>query len=416
MNIWLIQSGEPLPINDTVRKMRTALLADKLIAKGHSVVWWTSAFDHIKKKWIYTKDTEVRHSHNLTFVALKGTGYKSNISLMRFIDHRIIAWKFSRMTARMAKPDFIIASMPPHDFAYQAVIYAKRNNIPVLVDIRDPWPDIFLEFLPLAFRKIAQLFLFNEFSMIKKIMRSADGLIAVTQNFLQWGLNYSGREKSPDDRIFPLGYQHPPSENMNEVIEKHRLLLSKLQGKFIVLFIGTISSSYHNPYILLQVAKQLSAFNNIHFLIACDGTGELYEKIVSESKKLDNISLSGWLDRDEIEFWLQKSAVGICPATKEVHLPTNKSYAYFSAGLPVISAFQGDLKALIEKYKIGFYYAPNNAEELAMHIKKLYEDKVLYQDMSKNATNVFNKFFDANVIYEEFANHIEQMAVKNNVL
>jgi len=97
-------------------------------------------------------------------------------------------------------------------------------------------------------------------------------------------------------------------------------------------------------------------------------------------------------------------------------LPTNKSYAYFSAGLPVISAFQGDLKALIEKYKIGFYYAPNNAEELAMHIKKLYEDKVLYQDMSKNATNVFNKFFDANVIYEEFANHIEQMAVKNNVL
>ena len=67
MNIWLIQSGEPLPTDDTVKKMRTALLADELLAKGHSVIWWTSAFDHIKKKWIFTKDTEVQKKNGLKF-------------------------------------------------------------------------------------------------------------------------------------------------------------------------------------------------------------------------------------------------------------------------------------------------------------------------------------------------------------
>jgi len=412
MNIWLIQTGEPLPIDDSVKKMRTALLADKLLAKGHSVIWWTSAFDHVKKKWIYTKDTEVQKKNSLKFLALKGTGYKSNVSLMRFIDHRIVARKFSKMANKMAKPDFIIASMPPHDFAYQAVMYANRNNIPVLVDVRDPWPDIFLEHLPSSLRKIAKIFLFNDFSMVKKTMSHANGLVAVTSEFLNWGLKYAGREKSLNDKIFYLGHKSHPLENKSIVEEKFRSILEKTHGKFIVLFVGTISGSYHNPLILLQAAEKLSADKNIHFVIA--GDGDLFEKLKSESKKYDNVSLTGWLNRDEIEFWLKKSSIGICPATKEVHLPTNKAYAYLSAGLPVISAFQGDLKILIEKNKIGFYYAPNDSDSLVKSIQKLQEDKFLYQKISDNAMKIFKELFDADMIYENYANHIEQVVSNFN--
>lgn len=408
MNIWLIQTGEPLPTDDSVKKMRTALLADKLLEKGHSVTWWTSAFDHVRKKWIYTKDTEVQKKNGLKFLALKGTGYKRNISLMRFIDHRIVARKFSKMASKMPKPDFILASMPPHDFAYQAVMYANRNNIPVIVDIRDPWPDIFLEHLPSSLRQIAKIFLFNDFGMVKKTMRHANGLVAVTNEFLLWGLKYAGREKSPNDKIFYLGHKSFPLENKSNAKEKFTSILNKAHGKFIVLFIGTISGSYHNPLILLQVAEKLSANNNIHFVIA--GDGDLFEKLKSESAGHDNISLTGWLNRDEIEFWLQKSSVGICPATKKVHLPTNKAYAYLSAGLPIISAFQGELKILIEKNNIGFYYPPNDAGSLAECIKKLQEDKLLYQNISENAKNIFKELFDADTIYESYARYIEQVA------
>ncbi|MEM3112422.1 MAG: hypothetical protein QXY90_05215 [Candidatus Anstonellales archaeon] len=37
MNIWLIQIGEILPLEEKARKMRTALLADKLVERGHKV-------------------------------------------------------------------------------------------------------------------------------------------------------------------------------------------------------------------------------------------------------------------------------------------------------------------------------------------------------------------------------------------
>src|SRR5574341_243598 len=142
MNVWLIQIGETLPLVSNIRKLRTALLADKLITKGHSVLWWASAFDHLQKKWISKQETEVKISNNFTIKLLKGIGYKRNVSIRRFIDHRIIAKRFRELVSAESRPDIIVASLPSHDLAYEAVMYANKNNIPIIVDIRDPWPDI----------------------------------------------------------------------------------------------------------------------------------------------------------------------------------------------------------------------------------------------------------------------------------
>ena len=105
LKIWLRQRAESLPIDPNVRKMRTALLADELTARGHSVIWWTSAFDHFTKKWRVDKDSEIQIKDLLRVKALKGLGYKKNVSISRFIDHRIIARKFKKYACDMDKPD-----------------------------------------------------------------------------------------------------------------------------------------------------------------------------------------------------------------------------------------------------------------------------------------------------------------------
>ena len=205
MNIWLVQTGEPLPLEDNIKKMRTAVLADELIKRGHSILWWTSAFDHFKKDWIFDKDTEVEIKEGLKIFALKGWGYKRNVSFSRIIDHRIVTRKFRRIIPKITKPDIILTSMPPHDLAYEAVKFAKSNKIPILVDIRDPWPDIFLNHTPAILRIFAKMLLYNDFKMIKKTMQLADGLIAVTDTFLEWGLKYAERDKILNDNVFYLG-------------------------------------------------------------------------------------------------------------------------------------------------------------------------------------------------------------------
>ena len=41
------------------------------------------------------------------------------------------------------KPDIIVVSLPTIEFSYEACRYGEKNNVPVIVDVRDLWPDSF---------------------------------------------------------------------------------------------------------------------------------------------------------------------------------------------------------------------------------------------------------------------------------
>lgn len=404
MNIWLIQIAEPLPITTGVRKMRTALLADRLIERGHSVLWWTSAFGHLEKKWIFRTDTDLNVKNSFKIKALKGVGYKKNISMSRFVDHRIIARKFRRLAPKMPKPDIIITSMPPHNLAFEVVMFAKDNNIPVLVDIRDEWPDLFLNHVPRKLQRLAKIALFREFSIIKKTMQNADGLIAMMNPLLEWGLDYAKRDKTWRDRVFYLGYKR--NLNSNNKSDKILRLIDDLNQKFVVVFIGTFGH-YHNPSILIDCTRKLID-KSICFVLA--GDGEFFEEIKNKASSLSNVILPGWLNQNEITTLLQHSRVGVCPTAQIADFFPNKAFTYLSAGLPILSAWQGDLKKIIEEYQIGFYYPPNDVDALVGCIQKLYDAPTLHKKMSENAIRVFTEMFDADKIYEEYSKHIENIA------
>jgi glycosyltransferase involved in cell wall biosynthesis len=402
LNIWLIQTGESLPTTDGIRKMRTALLADKLLKRKHNILWWASSFDHFKKDWIFIKDTELTVKEGLKIFALKGSGYKKNASFPRFIDHRIIAKKFKKLAKKIEKPDIIVASTPPYDLAYEAVMFSKKNDIPVLVDIRDEWPDLFLSVIPKSYRRFIKILLFNEFQMIKKTLHRADGLIAMMNPLLDWGLEYAGRPKTAKDRVFYLGAKKIVISNE---LKKTAKFLDLMHNKFVITFVGTLVQN-NNPTILIDCAEKLIDSN---ILIIIAGDGELFSEIKNKALGLSNVFMPGWLNQDEVDILLKHSHLGVCPTSQLRLAFPNKAFSYLAAGLPIITAFQGDLKELIEKHEIGFYYPPHDVNALIKCIKKLYEDQMLYKKMSENASSIFDKMFDADKIYEEYAEHVEKV-------
>ena len=403
MNIWLIQIAEPLPITIAVRKMRTALLADKLAERRHSILWWTSAFNHFKKEWVFKKDTDLELTRNIKIRSLKGIGYKKNISISRFIDHRIIARKFRRLAPEILKPDIIITSMPPHNLAFEAVMFAKDNNIPVLVDIRDEWPDLFLNHIPPRLQKVGKIALRRDFSMIKKTMQNANGLIAMMNPLLDWGLNYAKRDKTWRDRVFYLGHKRSICCTNNP--DKMLKLIEDMRNRFVVTFVGAFVH-HANPSILIDCAREL-VDENIYFVLA--GDGDLFAEIKKKSSNLSNVAMPGWLKQSEINTLLEYSDVGVCCMTQIRNAFGNKVFGYLSAGLPILSAWQGDLKDIIEKYQIGFYCPPNDIDALVGCIQKLYDAPTLHKKMSENAIRVFTEMFDADKIYNEYADHIEKI-------
>ena len=87
--------------------------------------------------------------------------------------------------------------------------FAKARHIPVLIDIRDEWPDLFMNSMPGKLKKFLKIIMSHDFRMIKRTLHGADGLIAMMNSLLEWGLKYAGRPKGARDRIFYLGHKKP---------------------------------------------------------------------------------------------------------------------------------------------------------------------------------------------------------------
>jgi len=405
MNIWLIKIGESLPGDRKFRKLRTVTLAEKLSAAGHEVTWWTSAFDHLRKEWV-SGDREIRKiSENFRVITLKGTGYRKNISFARYVDLRIIARKFGQMASLERKPDMIIASIPDYNIAFQASVFAKRNNVPFIVDIRDTWPDLFLEYVPSVCKGLVKALLFRDFKLIKKTLNRADGILAVTGTFLKWGLDHAGRDKTSYDRVFYLGYSRkdiPGKRDLSHDIPME----TALREKFVVSFVGTFSHT-HNPSVMVEAARLLPG--GIHFFLA--GEGQFYDKVKGSAAGLANVHFTGWLDEPGIDHLLRHTQIGICPSNKNIDLFPNKAFLYLAYGIPVLSSFDGDLRQLMEKYGFGSHFNPGDPGDLAAKIEKLFRDNETRVQYARNAAGTFDNIFDADKIYEEYIRYIESMPV-----
>jgi glycosyltransferase involved in cell wall biosynthesis len=381
LKIWLIKVGEQLPIEDN-RKMRTTLLAEKLLDRGASVVWWTSAFDHFKKEWMFEKDNEINLENGLKIMALKGHGYRRNFSLSRFVDHRLLAKKFKSISQRLENPDIIISANPPYDLAKEAVDFAKQRDIPIIVDIRDQWPEIFLEYMPRFLRSVARVALAREFCMNKYVLKEADCLTSMTETILKWGLECAGREKTDLDKVFYLGgemMEESPRSRKIESLEEY------LKGKFIVVFVGTFGMIY-NPSILVDVARR---FSNEAIVFVLGGDGVYFQEVKKRAESLKNVILTGWLQQSDIAALLKLGHVGIIPNTGGLATFPNKVFVYVSGGLPIISSCQGELREMIEDYKIGLNYGPGDADALEECIRYFLKNREIYLEYRERTGNLF---------------------------
>lgn len=402
LNIWLIRIGEVIPFSSKDNKMRNFMLAEVLSKRGHKVTYFTSGFNHQEKKFVIKKQGLFFFKKNISLYILNSIGYKKNISLRRYIDHRIIANKFRAKAEKLEKPDIILCAMPAYDLTYEVVKFANKYKIPIIVDIRDQWPDLFIDYTPKRLKKILKILLSKDFANLKKTMSNSTHITAMTLPLLEWGLKNANREKTENDKIFYIGYE------MSKTSKKPSSLPDlKKEKRFIVTYVGTFGRNA-NPSVMIEAAKELN--KDCLFILA--GKGELLNKLKKESKRHKNVIFPGWLNKEELSYLFKNSDVGVCPTEKSLDFLPNKAASYFSESLPVISAYSGELKSLNAKHKTGFYFSPNSKKELIECIEKLRKSSSLYKKMSSNAKKIYSKLFDPNKIYSKFSDLIEKTAKK----
>ena len=408
MLVWILQTGEPLHIDEEYpRPMRAINLSNKLIELGHSVVLWSSAFSHQRKEHRTKKYKIHKVNDNLEVRLIPSCGYKKHIGLMRLIDHFQLAWNLkSLLINERDTPDIAFIGYPPIETAAVMSSWLKKRGVPMILDVKDLWPSMFVDAFPKFLQPIARVIFHPYFYLAKRTIKDVNGVSTMAPAFLKWVLKFSDKKFTDNDKVFRLT---TPATELSKIEVSVAKKWWDTQGVKVnmptVLFIGTFNSVFDfNP--IFEAAKGLE---NCQFVLC--GDGDYLPLLKKKTQGLDNIFFPGWVDRSKIKVISDMSIASLAPYRNidnfKVNMP-NKIVDSLLLGLPILSPLKGEVAALIKNNKVGYTYGSNIS--LSECIQALIDNNKLQKQMSINAKKLYRGEFEFNKVYNSLVSHLEKIA------
>lgn len=413
LRVWIVEVGEPLAIDPgTPKRMRASLLSEQCAMRGHEVTWFTSAFDHYRKKMRPTGDFVVEgDGWAYTIVVLPASGYRRHISIARFRDHRRTAAALKSQAPNRQRPDIICAGLPTLDLADVSGQVATSFGVPFVVDVQDLWPDVFRDALPRAARFLGVLFGPLE-RQANRACTAATAIVGTSPAFVEWGLRRAHRVRGEWDKDFSLT-SDPLILGESELAACAEFWSERGIGdaQNVFAFVGSFSRHFSFEPVIAVVKDWSTRFPDVRFVLC--GEGPDRERVMSEIGSLPNCVMPGWVNGREATWLLSNAKAGLAP-----YVPTamfeanysNKVLEYLSVGLPVVSSLQGGLHGALLNEGCGLTYDHTDSRSLSDALHLLLTDGELRERTAQAARRVFSERFSTEQVYGAYATYLEELA------
>ncbi|MCH8251171.1 MAG: glycosyltransferase family 4 protein [Planctomycetes bacterium] len=403
MKVWLVNPFDPLPGGDE-QLGRYAHLAEALIGAGHQVTWFSSTFSHRFKRDVDRESVQQASAKQGIALRLVATRpYKTNVSIARLRSHRAYGRAFLRMARDESPPDIILASSPPLESARAASDLGQRWDIPTIIDIQDQWPDNFAAVLPPVFKVCGKVLLAPWYAAERAAYRNATGIVGVAEGYVERGLSVGGAKRYQG--VFPLGVS---VSELDGAIARGAASFagkwSKGNGQFRLLYSGSLSHNY-DFLTIIRAAAQLRDAGDDRIEFVLSGTGELAEegrKLVA-AHRLENVTLTGFLDFDEWAYLLSQSDAGFNASFPDalIYLP-NKIFYYMAAGLAVLNTIPGECARLVTESECGLNYEAGDVGGCVEAIRTLVGARDRMAAMGEASRRLAVERFDRRIVSGRF--------------
>ena len=414
MFVWILQTGEPLNSDGgQLRPMRAINLSKVLISKGHKVEIISTRFSHQEKR--FRKNIKNKNTDGIIETLIDSPGYKSNISIRRIIDHHILSLNLLlNLLKRKEKPDIMFVGFPPIEWSLIAIFYSYLKSIPIVLDVKDLWPNIFWdreEINPL--KKEFIKFLFFPYRIYCIFIASLSDYITgpteliakfLKDNYQKNFLSKIFKNKNPKTFHSPIV---PPEE---EEIIKLDILKTDPKECLNLLFIGSLMSVYDFETIKKSIEIISKKKIKLQLFIAGRGGSETYIKELFNHN--ENVNFLGWINRKQAIKISSNCHLALAPYKNiknyELNL-VNKYIDYMSLGLPVLSPLRGFASDLINKYEIGWNYPSKESSILAQIIIDIIDRPHELKRRSSNAMRLFQTNYRYEIVYNQLVDKLEQI-------
>jgi glycosyltransferase involved in cell wall biosynthesis len=380
---------------------------------GHEVRFWASSFDHMTKKHRCVGSLTCEPAPRLRIELLEAPGYPSNVSLQRIRHNRVLSRSFRRRAGELdEKPDLLFAGIPCLEMAEAATEFAQERGLPVVVDIEDIWPDLYLTALPRFLVPLGRALLWTEFRRARRLLRRATAVTAVSRTYLDWALRLAGRPAGSRDGVYPLGFPEVVRPS-REHLERDTVDLRRRHGltadRFFAVYLGQFGACYDLETVVAAARLIEQPGSSVHFVLA--GAGDKDTLLREQARGLDNVTFTGWLDQAGIMPVLHVAQVGLAAYTGRAtqSLPF-KPFEYMAASLPIISSLGGELAELLAAERIGLQYEAGNPRSLADAVLSLSRDEPLRREMGRRAREIFLQRYDTQSINARLIQCLETIA------
>jgi hypothetical protein len=293
------------------------------------------------------------------------------------------------------RPNVAIGSSPTLFAVIAALMSARKYRIPLVMEVRDLWPAIFVELGILKSR--ALIFILERLEMA--LYRSAQSIITVTRAFRN---NLTLRGISPE-KVFVV----PNGADVEfwKPLSKPQRLLNQLglQNKTVVLYIGAHGISQALSKVL-EAAEILRNENDLVFLFVGEGAEkELLLKRAAEAH-LTNVKFHEPVDKAGVRDFYALSDICLVPL-RNIPLFKNfipsKMFEIMAMRRAIVGSVSGESAEILKDSQGAIVVEPEDSGAMANAILELYHQVDRRDKLGINALDYVHR----NYSRQRLANH-----------
>jgi glycosyltransferase involved in cell wall biosynthesis len=162
---------------------------------------------------------------------------------------------------------------------------------------------------------------------------------------------------------------------------------SRVEGKFVVCYIGTLGLAHGLETLVDAASRLLSSHPEVLFLLVGEGADKERIFTLARERNLPNLHFIDQQPRETIPAYIAASDVCLVLLKKtdvfKTVIPT-KMLEFMSCGRPVILGVDGQAREVLEEAQAGIFIEPENAEQLQDAILRLAADVQLRTLLGEN--------------------------------
>jgi glycosyltransferase involved in cell wall biosynthesis len=407
MHTLLIHQGFTTPTD--AGGTRHYELAQCAIAKGDRVSVVSSDFGYLsgrRQSGLVAGREEVVDGIHVFRVAtsrsLHGGLVGQLLSMLTFAGASLLAG------LRVRDVDVVLATSPPIFQAVTAWLIAMIKRRPLILEIRDLWPEFIIDM-----GKLKNPLIISAARALERFLyRRADAFIVNSPAYVDYltkkGIDPATISLIPngvDPEMFGAG----PDLSPRAAAIRTRFGLC---DKFIVMYAGVMGPA-NDLGVLLDAAAEVNDDPRIHVVLVGDGKARKQLEAYAQQRGLVNVTFAGPQSKNDMRAFLQ--VADVCVATLQniamfrLTYP-NKVFDYLAAARPVVLAIDGVIRQVVDDARAGIFVPPGDPHAIAGAIRELANDQERGREMGRRGREYVKQRFNRRDHGELFTSVLRRVA------